>query len=192
MRIGIVLIGFRVTFGQIATLGAPPLLAIVGIVAVTLGSGVLAARWLGLGSVFGTLGGGAVAICGASAALSIATTLGPRRASQAQLTLVLVGISATSAFAMVAYPVLARALHLSGAQAGFSLGASMHDVAQSLGAGFSYSQASGEVATVVKLARVALLTPVLAVLPRCSVRPSREGGRPCCLGSWSGSSCWPE
>lgn len=76
LRIGIVLIGSRITFGQIATLGVPSLLAIVGIVAVTLGSGVLAARWLGLGSAFGTLGGGAVAICGASAALSIATTLG--------------------------------------------------------------------------------------------------------------------
>lgn len=165
LRIGIVLIGLRVTFGQIATLGAPSLLAIVGIVVATIGAAVMSARWLRLGAPFGTMGGGAVGICGASAALSIATTLGPKRLGQAQLTLVLVGISAMSATAMVVYPLLARWLGMTDAQAGFLLGASIHDVAQSLGAGFAYSQGAGEVATVVKLTRVALLAPLLAVLP---------------------------
>ena len=165
LRVGIVLIGLRVTFAQIGSLGAESLAAIVGIVAATIGAGVLVARRLGLGPAFGTLAGGSVAICGASAALSISTTLGERRVGQAQLTLVLVGISAASALAMVLYPVLAHWLHLTDAQAGFLLGASIHDVAQSLGAGFAYSQGAGEVATVVKLTRVALLAPVLSLLP---------------------------
>lgn len=180
LRWGIVLVGVRVTFGQIAALGPVALLAVLGIVAATIGAGILAARRLGAGAAFGTLAGGAVAICGASAAMALATTLGERRISQAQLTLVLVVISACSALAMVVYPVAAGEAGFSDLQAGFLLGASIHDVAQALGAGYSYSDAAGQIAAVVKLTRVALLAPVLAVvalfLPRGEAR--RRAGVP--------------
>jgi uncharacterized membrane protein YadS len=53
---------------------------------------------------------------------------------------------------------------LSDLRAGFLLGASIHDVAQALGAGYSYSDTAGGIATIVKLTRVALLAPVLAVV----------------------------
>ena len=164
LRWGIVLVGIRITFGQIWALGPVALLVVVAIVALTIGAGILVARRLGFDAAFGVLAGGAVAICGASAAMALATTLGDRRASQAQLTLVLVGISAMSATAMVLYPIAAHALHLSDARAGFLLGASIHDVAQALGAGYSYSEAAGQASAIVKLTRVALLAPVLAVV----------------------------
>ena len=96
--------------------------------------------------------------------MALATTLGEKRASQAQLTMVLVGISALSATAMVVYPIAAHALEMSDLRAGFLLGASIHDVAQALGAGYSYSDAAGGIAEIVKLTRVALLAPVLAVV----------------------------
>ncbi len=164
LRWGIVLVGVRVTFGQIMSLGPVALLSVLTIVALVMGTGVLAARRFGFGSAFGVLAGGAVAICGASAALALATTLGERRVSQGQLTLVLVGISAMSAAAMVLYPILAHLLMLSDLKAGFMLGASIHDVAQTLGAGYSYSEGAGQIAAIVKLTRVALLAPVLAVV----------------------------
>lgn len=164
LRWGIVLVGVRVTFGQIVALGPVALLSVVAIVALTIGSGIWIARRLGFSDAFGTLAGGAVAICGASAALALATTLGERRASQAQLTLVLVVISALSALAMVTYPFVAHWLMMSDLKAGFLLGASIHDVAQALGAGYSYSDGAGQIAAIVKLTRVALLAPVLAVV----------------------------
>ncbi len=164
LRWGIVLVGVRVTFGQIWALGPVALLSVLAIVALTIGAGVLIARRLGFSDAFGTLAGGAVAICGASAALALATTLGERRANQAQLTLVLVGISALSATAMVTYPFVAHWLHMNDLKAGFLLGASIHDVAQALGAGYSYSDGAGQIAAIVKLTRVALLAPVLAVV----------------------------
>ena len=155
------------------------LLAVLVIVALTIGCGVLVGRRLGFDAAFGTLAGGAVAICGASAAMALATTLGERRASQAQLTLVLVGISALSALAMVTYPFVAHWLHMSDLKAGFLLGASIHDVAQALGAGYSYSDAAGQIAAIVKLTRVALLAPVLAIvamfLPRGEQAGKRQG-----------------
>lgn len=164
LRWAIVLVGMRVTFGQIAALGPQTLVAVVLIIAVTLGSGVIAARLLGQDSAFGVLAGGSVAICGASAAMALSATLGERRVRQHELTLVLVGISAMSSLAMVAYPAIAHAIGLTDQQAGIFFGASIHDVAQALGAGYSYSAGAGETATIVKLARVALLAPVLAVI----------------------------
>ncbi len=174
LRWGIVLVGVRVTFGQIAALGPTALVCVVAILLATIGVGVLVARRLGFDTAFGTLAGGAVAICGASAAMALATTLGERRVGQAQLTLVLVGISAMSAAAMVLYPIAAHALTLADLQAGFLFGASIHDVAQALGAGYSYSDAAGGIATVVKLTRVALLAPVLAIV--ALFLPRGEGG----------------
>ena len=175
LRWGIVLVGVRITFGQIWALGPVALLCVLAIVAVTMGVGVLAARRLGQGDSFGALAGGAVAICGASAAMALATTLGERRASQTQLTLVLVGISAMSATAMVLYPLLAHAAGFGDLKAGFMLGAAIHDVAQALGAGYSYSQGAGQIAAIVKLTRVALLAPALTVVALFLPRSERSG-----------------
>lgn len=161
LRLGIVLVAARVTATQIADLGPVALLAIVAVVAATLLTGVLAARALGFNAAFGALCGGAVAICGASAAMAFASLLGEKRTSQAQLTLVLVGISAASAAAMAIYPTLAHQLAFSDVQAGFLMGASIHDVAQALGGGYAFSAPAGETATIVKLARVALLAPAM-------------------------------
>jgi uncharacterized integral membrane protein (TIGR00698 family) len=164
LRWGIVLVGVRVTAGQIVGLGPIALLCVIAIVGITIGAGILAARRLGFASPFGVLAGGSVAICGASAAMALAATLGERRISEAQLTIVLVGISAMSAAAMMLYPIAAHLLSMSDQQAGFMLGASIHDVAQALGAGYGYSEAAGQIAAIVKLTRVALLAPVLAVV----------------------------
>jgi uncharacterized integral membrane protein (TIGR00698 family) len=164
LRWGIVLVGLQITFEQIAGLGWIALLSILAMVAIVMLSGTVAAKTIGRGAAFGTLAGGAVAICGASAALALASVLGEKRASQAQLTLVLVAVSAASAVAMSLYPALAHSLHLTDKQAGFLMGASIHDVAQALGAGYSYSPEAGQTATIVKLTRVALLAPALAVV----------------------------
>jgi uncharacterized membrane protein YadS len=72
-----------------------------------------------------------------------------------------VGVSALSTLAMVVYPMLVRALGLDERAAGVFLGGTIHDVAQVVGAGSSLSPATGDVATFVKLQRVAMLLPVI-------------------------------
>lgn len=180
LRIAIVLLGTRVTFGEIADLGYGPLASLTLVVATTMGAAVLTARRLHSGTSFGALAGGAVAICGASAALALYAVLGERRVNQAQLTVVLVGVSTMSSLAMILYPIAVHFIGLSDRQAGFVLGASIHDVAQVLGAGYSFSQAAGETATVVKLTRVALLAPVLVLV--AYVLPDKEGDRSRSIG----------
>jgi uncharacterized integral membrane protein (TIGR00698 family) len=176
LRVGIALIGVTITFGQFAGLGLVAFAAVAVLVAVTISAGALLARVLRLGTPFGILAGGAVAICGASAAMAFASLLGEKRLKETDLALVLVGISAASAFAMFAYPMLAHAIGLADRQAGFLLGASVHDVAQALGAGYAFSQPAGEYAAIVKMTRVALLAPALAAVA-WFVPPAATSGR---------------
>jgi len=65
---------------------------------------------------------------------------------------------------MTCYPLLAAQLGLNDEQAGFLIGASIHDVAQAIGGGYAFSDVAGSHATIVKLARVALLAPVVALI----------------------------
>jgi len=73
-------------------------------------------------------------------------------------------VTALSTFAMIMYPIVAGALGLDHHGAGVFIGATIHDVAQVVGAGYSVSQESGDVATIVKLLRVAMLLPVCLVI----------------------------
>ncbi len=164
LRWGIVVTGLQVTVWQIIDLGWASFVWIAAMVAIVTTTGAVAAKALRLGTGFGVLAGGSVAICGASAALALSSVLGEKRSSQAQLTLVLVTISAASALAMSLYPVLAHMIGLTDRQAGWLVGGSIHDVAQALGAGYSFSDKAGETAAIVKLTRVALLAPALAVV----------------------------
>jgi uncharacterized integral membrane protein (TIGR00698 family) len=164
LRWGIVILGFQVTFMQIGALGIIPFLALVVVMGLTLFAGIAGARLFGQSSYSGLLAGGATAICGASAALALYGVIGKDRLSQAQFALTLVGISLASALAMSVYPILASYFNLSDQQAGFLIGASIHDVAQAIGGGYAFSDPAGSYATIVKLARVALLAPIVALV----------------------------
>lgn len=161
LRIGIVLLGLRVTFGEIAALGLVPFLALLAIMAAVIAVGMLSARLVGRDVQFGLLAGGATAICGISAALALWGIIGTKRVSQEGFAITVLGVTLASALALATYPGLSAMLGLSATQAGFLVGASIHDVAQAIGGGFAVSEAAGEVATVVKLSRVAMLVPVL-------------------------------
>jgi len=138
LRWGIVALGFQVTLTQMLELGPWPFVALLVIMGLTFAAGVGGAAVSGQSRYAGILAGGATAICGASAALALYGIIGRDRLSQAQFALTLVGISLASALAMSLYPAIAGEFRLSDSQAGFLIGASVHDVAQAIGGGFTY------------------------------------------------------
>lgn len=164
LRVGIVLVGARITAAQLIELGPLPFALLILIMLAVIVVTVATARFFAQDRHAALLAGGATAICGASAALALYSLIGYKRVDQARFTLTLVGITVASALAMTLYPVLAAQLSLTDAQAGFLIGASIHDVAQAIGGGFSFSPEAGEVATIVKLTRVALLAPMLMLV----------------------------
>ena len=161
LRIGVALLGLRITLAQVVALGWHPAALVVASVVVTIGLSMLAARALGFQPLFGLLTGAATAICGASAALALAAALPAHPQKERATLFTVIGVSALSTLAMVAYPMLARMLGLGDHAAGVFLGGTIHDVAQVVGAGYGISHEAGDVATLVKLMRVAMLLPVI-------------------------------
>lgn len=164
LRAGVALLGARITFDQISALGLDAVLSVAGLIALTIGTGFVAARLFGRKWRFAILTGGAVAICGASAALAIAAVIPHNDKTERNTLFTVVAVTTLSTVAMIAYPVLFKSLGFNDVQAGFLIGATVHDVAQVVGAGYSISDGAGEVATIVKLLRVALLPVVLLLI----------------------------
>ncbi|EJT84390.1 membrane protein [Pseudomonas putida S11] len=81
LRLGVALLGMRITLDQIASLGWKPVALVVTLVVVTILVSVVVAKALGFSRLFGMLTGGATAICGASAALALAAAL-PQQPAQ--------------------------------------------------------------------------------------------------------------
>ncbi|WP_371366890.1 YeiH family protein [Pseudomonas sp. QL9] len=161
LRLGVALLGIRITLGQIAALGWQPVVMVIVLVVVTILVSIAAARAMGFNSLFGLLSGGATAICGASAALALAAALPAHEKKEKATLFTVLGVSALSTLAMILYPMIAHALGLSPLHAGMFLGGTIHDVAQVVGAGYGMGRETGDVATVVKLMRVAMLLPVI-------------------------------
>ncbi len=173
LRIGVALLGARVTLAQILELGFGPVLLVLVCTAATIGAGVALARAFGRSIAFGVLTGGAVAICGASAALAISSVLPKSGGADRDTLFTVVAVTSLSTIAMIAYPVLYGALGFDAVESGILLGATIHDVAQVVGAGYAISPEAGDVATYVKLLRVALL-PVVVIAVALVMR-SRAG-----------------
>jgi uncharacterized integral membrane protein (TIGR00698 family) len=164
LRLGVALLGLRITFTQISTLGLVPIITVIAGVATTSLFGLWLGRRLGLGSYFGLLSGGAVAICGASAALAISTSLPRYETKERDTALTVVGVTTLSTIAMILYPLVVSLLQLNATEAGVFIGGTIHDVAQVVGAGYMVSQETGDVSTYVKLLRVAALVPVVVLI----------------------------
>jgi uncharacterized integral membrane protein (TIGR00698 family) len=169
LRIGIVLLGFAVSFGAIMALGV----GTVALVAGTLVTTLVVTTWLGnrmkLGAARSLLIGTGFAICGASAIAAMEDTAGADEEDVA------VGIAMVTLFgtvAMVLLPLLAGPLGLSDLQFGIWAGASIHEVGQVVAAAGAGGAAVVAIAVVVKLTRVLLLAPVVATV---SVRKRLAG-----------------
>lgn len=164
LRTGVALLGLRITLEQVGALGWGNVAVVAVAVVLTIAIGIVLARAAKLSTAFGTLTGGAVAICGASAALAIASILPKHPNAERDASFTVIGVTALSTLAMILYPLVVGFFHLDPHQAGVFLGGTIHDVAQVVGAGYSVSKDAGDTATIVKLLRVAMLLPVCLVI----------------------------
>src|SRR5688572_28794646 len=164
LRAGIALLGLRIALGDIAGLGAGTLLLVLGCVALTLALGSGIGRLFGLPRGFAMLSASATAICGASAAMAVSQVLPKGPETEKQTGYVVAVVATLSTLAMLAYPAVAHLTGLDPQAAALFLGASIHDVAQVAGAGYSVSPQVGDLAVTVKLVRVSLLALVVAAV----------------------------
>ena len=164
LRIGVALLGARITWGEVQSLGLETVGLVVGGVVITLTIGTVIARMLKLPREFAILSAGAVAICGASAALAIASVLPSSKDSERHTITTVIGVTTLSTLAMMIYPLLATLFDFDDQSAGIFIGATVHDVAQVVGAGYTISTEAGDTSTIVKLLRVSCLLPAVVVI----------------------------
>lgn len=176
LRIGVALLGVKVTQEQILSLGVQPLILVPVLVLLTILAGVLLSRACGRSNHFGLLTGGAVAICGASAALAISSTLPRSRELERDTLFTVVAVTVLSTVAMIFYPILFAFFGFDDGQTGLLIGATIHDVAQVVGAGYLVSDHAGDVATYVKLLRVGML-PLVVIVFALSQRKAAHAGQ---------------
>jgi len=161
LPLGIVLLGARLNFKDLVNVGfdglilsvAETLLALVMLQALT--------RVLRLPQKLGTLLGVGTAICGGTAIVATAPVI---EAEEKDVVFGVATVTLLGLIAMFLLPVLGNLMGLSSKAFGIWAGLAIHQTPQVVAAGFAYSPEAGQTATIVKLARVCLLAPVVFVI----------------------------
>jgi len=163
LRFGISLLCLRISVDMLAGLGRTTLMFVIGGVVATILFGLMIAPVFGHRYRFAFLSSGSVAICGASAVIAISAILPNDERTEESLVFIVVGVTVLSTVAMIVYPILGSWIGFDEFYMGVFLGATILDVAQVMGVGFSVSEETGELTTNVKLICVAMLAPVVVI-----------------------------
>ena len=174
LRLGIVLVGIRLSVFDVLKLG----LAGLPVVLSAIVTGLFFVTWfnrkLGLPPRLGTLIAAGTSICGVTAIVSTAPAI---EADEREVAYAVANVVAFGLFGMLAYPYLAHALLARSETIGLFLGTAVHDTSQVVGAALTYKQLYADdivlrTATVTKLTRNIFLA---VVIPFLTWRHVREG-----------------
>jgi uncharacterized integral membrane protein (TIGR00698 family) len=174
LRIGITLLGARLTVGQLLATGGSSVLAIAVTVVSALLLGAWLARRLGLVPPLATLITVGMAICGNSAILALSPII---RAHHRETAYAVSTITIFGLIGVLLLPIAGHLLRLSDPAFGMWAGLAVNDTAQVVATGYAFSPPAGDVATVVKLTRNLAILPVLLGATWLAVRAAAaEGG----------------
>lgn len=163
LRLGVALLGLQSVLID-AALVSGAFATALGVICAAIACGWGGARLLGLPRSTALVAGAAVGVCGVTAAVAVAGVVSSKSRDTLPLGAIVLWVSLLSSLAMIAWPPLANVAGLTDLEAGIAAGGSVHDVAQATAAGYAISPEAGAAAAVAKMARVALLTPLLAAL----------------------------
>lgn len=178
LRLGIVLVGIRLSVFDVAKLGIAGLPVVVGAIA----TGLIFVTWfnrrLGLPPRLGTLIAAGTSICGVTAIVSTAPAID---ADEREVAYAVANVVAFGLFGMLAYPYLAHAMLSRSETIGLFLGTAVHDTSQVVGAALTYKQLYADdvvlrVATVTKLTRNLFLAGVIPLLTWMHLRGAQQTG----------------
>ncbi len=162
LRLGVVLLGLQLVLGDIFGLGAGMVLVVIAIVTIGILSTLLIGKWMGIGFTQRLLIACGFSICGAAAVAAVDGVIDTEDEEEVVTAIALVVIFGTLLIPII--PVMATLLGLSNHQSGLWAGGSIHEVAQVVAAGGAIGGAALGLAVIVKLARVLMLAPVMAVI----------------------------
>jgi uncharacterized integral membrane protein (TIGR00698 family) len=170
LRFAVGLLGLQLTLHELADLGAVTLLVVVAVFIATFLFTKWLGRALGVEPRLTELIAAGTSVCGASA---IIATNAVTKARDQDVGYAVAAVSLMGTVWMIVYPLMYGVLHLDLHTYALWAGSSVHEVAQVVAAAFQVDPSAGQIAVPVKLARVALLAPLVLTLGWLRFR--REG-----------------
>ena len=169
----IIALGFGLSLTQVAKTGLESLSVTLVTLTVAFLSAWALGRWLGVHDKLKILIGVGTAICGGSAIAAVTPIIKPDEHDTA------FAISTIFLFNVVAvllFPLLGHLLHLSDLGFGLWAGTAINDTSSVVAAGYSYSSAAGDYATIVKLTRATLIIPICLILAFAVAAREKKNG----------------
>jgi len=157
----IIALGFGLSLTQVAKTGLESLWVTLITMSVAFLSAWLLGRWLGVHDKLKILIGVGTAICGGSAIAAVTPIIKPDDHDTA---FAISTIFLFNVIAVLLFPLLGHLLNLSDLGFGLWAGTAINDTSSVVAAGYSYSHAAGDYATIVKLTRATLIIPICLVL----------------------------
>ncbi len=161
LRLGIILLGLRLSLQDVAATGLTALALIIFCIAFALGLAFLGGRGLGIPRKLTALIGIGTAICGNSAIVAVAPLI---EAKEEDLSFAVAMITLFGLIAVIVYPIIGHALVLSDATFGLWSGTAVNDTSQVVATAASFSNRSLDIAAIVKLTRNVFLGPVMIMM----------------------------
>jgi len=178
LRLGIVLLGLQLSFAQVRDIGAPGLLLVVAVVGITFFGTQWLGQRLGLTKGLSLLVATGFSICGASA---IAAMRPVSDADDDDMAYAIALVTICGSMAIFVLPIVANWIVFDGARFGTWIGASVHDVAQTVATASTGNADAQQAAIIVKLTRVMMLAPLVAGVSMARRRTTHKvtgGNRP--------------
>lgn len=173
LRIGVVLLGARLTMADVASIGGPAVGVVVVCMAAAFLTVAMVSRLAGVPPRLAVLIGVGTAVCGNSAIVATSPIID---AEDREISFAVATITIFGTAALLLFPVLASLVGLPDRAFGFWAGLSINDTSQVVAAGAAYSPEALEVATVVKLVRNAFMAPLILLIAWWSARQTAGTG----------------
>lgn len=176
LQVSIVLLGANLSIGEVVHNGASSLPVMLGTMVVVLVASFVLGKMLGIDRDLRRLLGIGTAICGGSAIAAVSTVI---EAEQSDIAYALSTVFLFNVVAVLTFPAIGHALHLSDHAFGLWAGTAINDTSSVVAAAFSYSHAAGNEAVIVKLTRTLLIVPIVLFYAGRRIRYARgKGGVP--------------
>jgi uncharacterized integral membrane protein (TIGR00698 family) len=160
LKFSIVLLGASLSIGTILNVGRLSLTVMFFTLLTCFGGGHFVGKWLGLDWKLSNMISAGTGICGGSAIAAMAPVIDAEDKDVAY------AMSATFIFDMamiILFPIMGRALGLSDMAYGLWTGTAVNDTSSVVAAGYAFSEAAGDFATMVKLTRTLSIIPTVLV-----------------------------
>ncbi len=175
LELSVALLGAAINFADMLHAGPKLLLLIALAVGLGITASMTIGRALGLSKKLAILIAVGNSICGNSAIAAVAPTI---KADKKDISMSIALTAVVGVIVVLTLPLLVPLLKLSFYQYGVLTGTTVYAVPQVVAAGFTVSDLSGQVATMVKLVRVLFLGPVVLLFGLIFARSlAKEGQR---------------